>query len=302
MNVAITGGAGFIGRNLSSYLHNKGWGVHIFDNFERSGKMLPTYSYHPMDLRYAENLDLEFKNMDLVIHLAAKVGSFSYYEENALEVLCSNLSIDANVINAADKAGVKKFIYAGSAHVYSDTQSLIKEDSPTDPGLSYGYAKLVGEKLLAHSSMRSAIMRLIGIYGPGQDYNIDNGSFIPVMCFKSLSYPENGYKLRTDGSETRTYCYIEDLLECVETTINLLNTKKSIGPLNIGSGEEYSMKEIASKIDPMIPLEVSTDVEPVVKRQVCDCSEAERVLGWKATTSLEVGLKKVYDDIEARYA
>ena len=139
--------------------------------------------------------------MDVVFHLASKVGGIGYYLKYPWDVLHSNLTMDGNVLEAIIQASVPYYFYASSTHVYpielqQDIQAPpIREDQayPANPSLTYGWAKLLGEQGIAAAlaeghTFRTAIARIVGASGPGQDYKLETGSVIPVFSHRAVRY------------------------------------------------------------------------------------------------------------------
>lgn len=330
-NILITGGAGFIGSHLVNYLIKKGHRITILDNLERGSldnipisssivKSTEDWVTHDSDnlnfvncdLRSYESFKKFFKNQNIVIHLASKVGGIGTYLSKPYEILSSNICIDSNVLKAVLENKIKKYFYASSAHVYpkelqasSDALPMAEDKAyPANPELTYGWAKLMGEKAIESSLkenpwLQASIARFIGIYGPNQDFNFETGSVIPVFCHRALRYPDVEFKAWGTGKETRSYCYINDTLECIEKMIN--QNKSLTGPYNVGSEIRISISEIANLVKEIsgkdIEVEWDSSKETVIWGQVCDCSLVEKELSWKASTKLKQGLKSVYTDI-----
>ncbi len=316
--VLITGGAGFIGSNLSKNLVECGSEVSIVDNLERGDKIFPDVKKFIMgDLRNSEFCYDIIKDFDIVIHLASKVGGIGYYLDKPSSVMSDNILIDSNVLSAVLKNKINKYFYASSAHVYPTElqQSIdilpIKENQikPYNPELSYGWAKLTGEKQLEYTSKefpdtKIAIARYIGIYGCNQDYNLDTGSVIPVFINRAINYPVTPFNVWGTGKETRSYCFIDDAIECTKLMIEKLDDVNFLEPMNVGRQERVSIEEIANKVVDIsgknIEIEFDTSKETHIWGHWFDCSKAEEVLGWRANTTFEDGLKKVYEDINRR--
>jgi nucleoside-diphosphate-sugar epimerase len=246
---------------------------------------------------------------DIVIHLACDVGSYHYYKDNPFTVFMNNLAIDQNVMGLAIASKVRKLIYASSSHVYWPSSMPSKEFmSPfKDPVLSYGYEKRVGEKMLEYASeegceTQTIALRLNGIYGPGQDIDIEKGSLIPVLCHKAAEYPEYGFKLKTDGREFRSYCYIDDCVEAFELCLaqDWIGYK---GAFNVASDQAFSVRRIAEQImlisGKNIILELGKSHSEIGYQSVDNIKILEG-LGWFPETKLEDGLRKTYEDIEKR--
>jgi len=321
--VVVTGGAGFIGSHLTKELLRLNASVMILDNFVRGSlKNLSSteksFIHYNIDLRTSKDLTNFFTGADIVIHLASRVGGIGVYTSQPYQVFNDMLSIDNNVLQAVLKSGVNRFFYASSAHVYPiELQQVpnppaIKEEQayPSNPELSYGLAKLVGEKniqfaMKENKNFRAAIARYIGIYGEGQEFNLDTGSVIPVFSHRAIKYPETQFSVWGTGKETRSYCYIDDAIECTLKMIEKMDSMPLVGPLNVGKEEFISIGDIASEIiaisDKDIPILFDTSKETLIWGQWCDCSKAEQVLdGWRALTPFKEGLKKVYDDVKMR--
>lgn len=299
MKILVTGGCGFIGRHITEALINDNQ-VIVVDDMSR-GKVIPEgVTFINSDLS-KDTWDSYFENVDVVIHLASRVGSMDYYRNSEYNVLDTNTSIDKNVIRSAIKYGVKYFINASSAHVYGLSDSIIKEEEAwtKKPPITYGTAKLLSEELLRTSGMLSVSLRLVGIYGSGQDPNPARGSLIPVLCKKALDAPGKPYGILTNGKESRTYCYIDDAVSAMIKCLNyMVSTKESLPPMNIGSSRLYTVAEIASEVLSAACKNVTTNttnVEANIKTQACDSLLAKKLINWEAETSLSTGIKKTYN-------
>lgn len=321
-NILITGGAGFIGSHLVKRLVNKGYNITVIDNLERGKfefieEVSNKINFINVDLRnYNEIKDL-FKNQDCVIHLASKVGGIGTYMSKPYDIMSSNITIDSNVLKAVIEHSITKYFYASSAHIYpkslqtTNDSPLIHESQahPADPELSYGWAKLIGELAIQaavkeYDFLNAAIARFIGIYGPDQDFELKTGSVIPVFSHRAIKYPEIDFNVWGTGKETRSYCYIEDTLDCIELMVNKMNEINLVGPLNVGKEERVSIADIADIVIKTsgkdINVNYDTTKSTVIWGQWCDCKEAKNLLGWEAKTSLEEGIKNVYNNIKNR--
>jgi nucleoside-diphosphate-sugar epimerase len=318
-NILVTGGAGFIGSHFVKRLINKGYNVTVIDNLER-GKLefLPdNINFHKLDLRDYDSIKDIFKDQDCVVHLASKVGGIGTYLSKPYDVMSSNITIDSNVLKAIIENNISKYFYASSAHIYPKSLQTTKDSPlinesqayPADPELSYGWAKLIGELSVQsatkeYSFLKAAIARFIGIYGPDQDFELETGSVIPVFSHRAIKYPEVDFNVWGTGEETRSYCYIDDTLDCMELMIQKLDELDLVGPLNVGKEERISISEIANIVTTIsgkdIKVDYDTTKNTVIWGQWCECKEAKKVLGWEAKTTLEEGIKNVYNNIEDR--
>jgi len=320
--ILITGGAGFIGSHLTRRLVNKGYQVTVLDNLER-GKLeflediIDKITFIECDLRDYESIKEYFLGKDCVIHMASKVGGIGTYTSKPYEIMSTNMTIDSNVLKAIIKNHIPKYFYASSAHIYpkslqtSSDSPLIHEDEayPADPELSYGWAKLIGEQAVQSAVkefnfLKVAIARFIGIYGPNQDFKLETGSVIPVFSHRAIKYPEINFNIWGTGKETRSYCYIEDTLDCIELMINKMDEINLVGPLNVGKEERVSISDIAKTVIEIsgkdIIEEYDTTKNTVIWGQWCNCQKAKELLGWEAKTSLKDGIQVVYNNIKNR--
>jgi len=322
--VTITGGAGFIGSHLSKNLVDAGSYVKVVDNLER-GKIeyiqpfLDDIEFIEGDVRIMNTCYNICDGADIVIHLASKVGGIGYYLQKPGKVITQNMKMDTNMIQAALEKEVGKFFYASSAHVYPiqlqkrPDSEAIKEDQvlPANPELSYGWAKLIAEKQLEYLSKEGvstkfAIARFIGIYGENQDMGLATGSVIPVFCRRAVEYPKNKpFIIWGTGQETRSYCFIDDAIDCIKRMVRKLDYEQIVGPLNVGKEERNSIIELAKKIIHISGKEIDVEFDntknTLIWGQWCECSKAKQELdGWHATTPLAIGLKRVYDHVKKR--
>ena len=269
-----------------------------------------------LDLRDYNLIEPYFKNIDVVVHLASKVGGIGVYLSKPYNIISNNIIIDSNVLKATLKNNINKYFYASSAHIYpkqlqmfKDSPKMFEEDAyPVDCELSYGWAKLIGEKQIEYAceeypNFNAAIARFIGIYGTNQDYQLETGSVIPVFSHKAIKYPEIPFNVFGDGTEIRSYCFIDDALDCMELMIDGLDNMRLV-KVNVGKEERNTIAEIAENIikisNKNIIIEYDKTKETKIWSQWCSCNLAEKIYGWKAKTSLMDGLKIIYDDIKRR--
>jgi nucleoside-diphosphate-sugar epimerase len=259
--------------------------------------------------------------MDVVFHLASKVGGIGYYLKYPWDVMHSNLTMDGHVLNAVIDANVPHYFYASSAHIYpielqlEIEAPLIREDQayPANPSLSYGWAKLMGEQGIASAlteghQFRAAIARIVGAYGPGQDYQLETGSVIPVFCHRAVRYPDlQPFRVLGTGKETRTYCYVDDVVRAIMLSVEKLEDSQQVGPFNLGTCDLVSIAEIAEAIVAIsgkkIPIEYDTSHPTKIWGQAPEITLAAKLLdGWKPRLALRDGLVICYEDVKARLA
>lgn len=322
--VVITGGAGFIGSNLALRLVELGARVRVVDNLERGtlenlARCISSIEFLPRDLTDKQACLEACEGMEVVFHLASKVGGIGYYLAHPAEVMSQNSLMDTLMWQAARACGVGRYLYASSAHVYPqglqdrpDAPLMKEEDAlPAHPALSYGWAKLLGEKLLEYgaaedNSPRVSILRLIGVYGENQDIDLEKASAIPALIRRAIEYPERKpFIVLGTGNETRSYCYISDVLDALLLSVEKLDNQKVIGPLNIGCEDRVRIQNLAQQIidisDKQIEIVNDLSYQTTIWGQALDCSRAAEILdGWHARISLSEGLQRTYQDIKKR--
>ena len=323
-HVLVTGGAGFIGSHLVARLLTEGVKVRVVDNLER-GKLeyirpsLPRIDFRQADLLHPAVCESACRDVDVVFHLASKVGGIGYYLQQVGEVFRQNTLVDHNVWSAALQQRIPYYFYASSAHVYpirlqqTPDAPPIGEDQayPASPELSYGWAKLLGEKLIQFSieqgcATRAAIARLIGAYGPNQDLDLATGSAIPVFCRRAFEFPSQApFIVASSGTETRSYHFVTDTVEAMLRAVAKLPEHTLVGPFNLGSEESISIGELARQIITISgkPIEIvwETTRPTAIWGQVLDCSSARKLLdGWRPMVSLREGLQRCYHHIAER--
>ena len=158
--------------------------------------------------------------------------------------------------------------------------------------------------LIENPHLRVAIARYIGIYGENQDFNLETGSCIPVFTNRAINYPQIPFSVWGTGRETRSYCFIDDAIECTKLMIEKMEEKNQVGPYNVGKQERISIGDLAKAVVEVsgkdINIEYDLTKDTLIWGQWCDCSKAKEEIGFEAKTSLQEGLKRVYNDIQGR--
>jgi len=325
-SVLVTGGAGFIGSHLVPTLVAAGARVSVVDNLERGHRkflssVADEIQFFQQDLLdYPGTLKL-CADRDVVIHLASKVGGINYYTSKPFEVFEANLRMDGNVLEAVLAQGVPHYFYASSAHVYpielqQDAEAPpIREDQviPAHPELSYGWAKLMGEKRIEYAiaegkNLRASVARIIGAYGPNQDFNLATGSAIPVFIRRAIEFPKlSPFRVLGTGAETRSFCFVSDVVDGILKSTAKLAELPYVGPFNLGAEGRVSIGELARTVVDIsgkdIPIHFETKHPTLIWGQALDCQFVSQLLGdWHPQVSMRSGLERCYADISTRLA
>lgn len=323
LRVLVTGGAGFIGSNLVERLVALGARVRVVDNLQRGSlanldPCLDRIEFIRCDLRDRDACDRSCRGMDVVVHLAAKVGGIGLYLSQAAEVMAHNVLVDCLMWEAAQAAGVRRYLYASSAHVYPlelqatpDAPPLREEQAiPARPALSYGWAKLLGERQLEYAvaegtAVHIAVLRLVGVYGPNQDCDLASASVIPAFIRRAVEHPRLPFTVLGSGEETRSYCYVSDVVEAMLLSLERLEDRPLLGPLNVGTEERVRIGDLAREViavsGKQIEIEFETSQRTKIWGQAVDASKARELLAWSPAVGLRQGLERTYAEIEGRF-
>ncbi|MGB9713960.1 MAG: SDR family oxidoreductase [Candidatus Bathyarchaeales archaeon] len=301
MSVLVTGGAGFIGSHLVERLLKGGYNVVVLDDLS-SGKTenldLENRSllFLKGDIRNREVVKRALKDVEVVFHLAALVD-VSFSVRNPLLVNQVNVCGSLNILEESIKNNVEKFIYASSCAVYGEPQYLpINEEHPTNPLSPYAVSKLAVEKYCKVFNklhgLKAVSLRLFNVYGPRQEGNPYSG--VVSQFIRRLRSGEPPI-IFGDGSQTRDFVYV---LDVVDAFCEAMESKQCVGDINIGSGKETSIKELAETLIDKFGLK---NVEPIyaepregdIKRSWANIEKAKHKLGYKPNFSLRNGLGKL---------
>ena len=308
----VTGAGGFIGHHLVRQLRAEGYEVRGADlklpEFEASD----ADEFDLLDLREPAACARAVRGVDEVYHLAANMGGMGFISANRAEIAHDNVIIDANVLEASRRAGVRRLFYASSACVYPparlqspDAPPLREEDAyPADPVDGYGWEKLYAERLCRHYredfGLETRVARFHSMYGPLGTYSGGREKALAAICRKvALAADGAAVEIWGDGMQTRTFCYIDD---CVEG-IRRLMCSEHPDPLNLGSDRLISIAELAHMTAAIAGKQVTlryVDGPVGVRGRGNDNARLRAELGWEPAVPLEVGLARTYDWIASQ--
>jgi GDP-L-fucose synthase len=297
--ICVTGGAGFLGTHLIENLRARG-AEEIF---------IPTIeSYDLVDPDAIQRM-LSDSDPDVIIHLAAHVGGIGANREHPAEFFYDNLMMGVQLMHRAWEWGVEKFVAIGTVCAYPKfTPVPFKEEDlwkgyPEETNAPYGLAK---KMLLVQSQayrqqydFNSIFLLPVNLYGPGDNFDPRSSHVIPALIRKCVEAQEAGAEhivVWGDGSPTREFIYVEDAAEGIALATARYNESE---PVNIGSGFEISIKDLAEKIARMTGFEGEL-VWDISKpngqpRRALDTSRAREKFGFEAQTDFDAGLEKTID-------
>jgi len=305
--ILVTGGCGFIGTEVVKQLLAKGHQVIVADNLSKpESKVKEGYTFKKVDLTDKQATSEAFKDIDICVNLASKIGGIGYFHKYPATIISENNKIYSNTFEAAVKHNIKRMIYISSSMVYESTDRFPSKESDITsippPISSYGFSKLCGEwycnAFHDEYSLPFSICRPFNAYGinefPGQE--IGFAHVIPDIIKKCLAgqYP---IEMLGDGQQSRCFTHVTDLASGIITVME--HPKALNQDFNISTKEEIKMIDLARKIFAICNPDKEFKVKFVpafkhdVQRRIPDTSKMRQLLGWEAKISLEKGLPEV---------
>jgi nucleoside-diphosphate-sugar epimerase len=301
LNVLVTGGCGFIGSHLVEDLIAQGCSVVILDNFS-SGKKENFKRFIGSnrlriiegDVRKGKIVNEASRDMDAVVHLAALVD-VAKSVRNPIETHDVNVTGTLNVLEAAAKQRVQKFVFASSAAVYGEGNPLpLREEFDLRPVSPYAASKVSGEyycKMYCDCyGLSGLVLRFFNVYGPGQGSNDYAGV---ITRFVQSGVQGEPLTIYGDGNQTRDFINVKDVVVSIEKALTFKSSKTDV--INICTGEPITVNEIALSLCGILGKNLQLlHVQPRagdILHNYGDPDKAQRVLGFKAQVRFENGLR-----------
>ncbi|MDI6873594.1 UDP-glucuronic acid decarboxylase family protein [Candidatus Solincola sp.] len=303
MKVLVTGGAGFIGSHLCERLVEEGHAVWCLDNLcTGSMENLEGLKGHPR-FRFiladvADPLTLE---VDAVAHLASPASPVDYHRM-PVETMLANSMGTYQALEVARKNGAR-FLLASTSEVYGDPLKVPQDEeytgnvNPVGPRACYDESKRFAEALTSTYrrlyGTETVILRIFNTYGPRM--RREDGRVVPNFIQQALAgEPLTVYG---DGSQTRSFCYVDDLVEGICLA---LRSERAVGEvINLGNDREMTVLELAHRIREMLGSTSEITFLPLPqgdpRRRKPDLTRARELLGWEPATGLEEGLRRTVE-------
>ena len=302
MRILVTGGAGFLGSHLCERLLREGHEVIALDNlFTGSRKNLHEIISHPNFSLVLHDVTIPFfLEVDGIFNLACPASQV-HYQRNPVQTLKTSVHGAINMLGLAKRTGAR-FLQASTSEIYGDPEvSPQPEDywgnvNPIGIRSCYDEGKRAAETLAMDYSRQFGvdvrIARIFNTYGPRMAH--DDGRVVSNFAVQALR--NEPITIYGDGSQTRSFCYFEDLIDGL---IRLFFNSEVREPINLGNPEEITIGQLAKEI-----IEISRSKSSLVlkdlpsddpKRRKPDISRAKSLLGWEPRTSRPDGLRKTIE-------
>lgn len=298
--ILVAGHRGMVGSAITRALHNKG-----YSNLVLAGK-------NALDLRNQLEVNEFFRREkpDIVFLAAARVGGIYANNTYRAEFIYDNLMMEANVINAAHIYGVKKLLFLGSSCIYPKmAPQPLREDAlltgelePTNE--PYAIAKIAGIKMCdayryQYGCNFISVMPT-NLYGPNDNYHPENSHVLPALIRRFHEAKRDGLGEVTiwgTGTPRREFLHVDDL---ADACLFLMDTFSEPGFVNIGTGTDLSIQELAQMIARIVGFEgkITNDLSKPdgTPRKLLDVNKLN-TMGWSARIELEAGIRAVYKEV-----
>ncbi len=304
MSVLVTGGAGFIGSNLVDELLTQGFEVTVVDDFSE-GKMenLARWKGNSKldvirgDIRDGRLMERLCDHREWVFHLAGCSRIQPSITDPGIAV-SNNMVGTFNVLEAARRGGVKRVVYSASSSAYGSINTPPHEESmPTDCLNPYSLSKKLGEELCAlYTSLyglSTVSLRYFNVYGPRHQ---EEGAYSTVIAiFRRQKRLRQKLTIVGDGEQRRDFTFVSDV---VRANMLAAMNHEVVGTLNIGTGSNYSINEVAALVggeSEFIPARLGE-----ARVTLANAAKAKAELGWEAKVPLQGGLE-VLDTYERKF-
>jgi len=291
--VAVTGGAGFLGKRIVEALTRRG-----------AEALVPRRA--EVDLREAQVARVWFARAhpDACIHAAATGGGIGFMRAHPARALTDNVLLNMSVLDAAHRSGVGRFVGVSSACAYGvDAPQPMREDAvfdgvPEPTNGPYGYAKrlmlVAGAAYAAEHHFDCAFVVPTNLYGPGDDFDLEKSHVVAALIRRFEEAKRNRTPKVTvwgTGRATRDLLHVGDAAEGV---VRLLEVGGGPAPVNLGSGVERSVEDIVASVAAAVGYSGEVAWDPTrpdgMPRKVLDTGRARERLGWRPRIPFEIGL------------
>ena len=296
--VLVTGGSGFVGREVVKQLQRKGYAVTVLDIVEKPSDFI-NVKYIRGDIQNAAKCVIASAGQDYVIHLAAKPRIPESFI-NPDDYFDINVTGTRNVLTAASAVGIRKFVYCSSSSIYGNNPAPHKPYHKPDPLNYYAMTKLFGEHMCRQYKnmfdLNYNILRFFTVYGPEQPGCDDKG--LMIAKFGRLAREGKSVTVHGDGEFKRDYIHVSDVAKGV---IASMESKVKSEIFNIGTGTNISVNGVVDILHETFPDVVVENVDKpkgYANETLADISKAKKLLGWEPKINQIDGIKEYYSSLK----
>lgn len=307
--ILVTGGAGFLGSHLCDKLLSEGNQVIAVDNFYTGKKNNIKHHFDNTNYEYIRHdvVNPIFLEVDQVYHLACPASPI-HYQTNPIKTVKTNVLGTLNILGLAKRVNAR-FLLASTSEIYGDplehpqVESYLGNVNTVGPRSCYDEGKRVAETLTYNYNIShdvdTKMIRIFNTYGPRMLFN--DGRVVSNFIYQALTGKD--LTIFGDGEQTRSFCFVSDLVEGI---CKMMNSEDFKGPVNLGNPGEFTIKELAELV-----LEVTGSSSKIVKLEALqddpkkrkpDISLAKKELDWEPKIALKEGLLNTIKDFEKRIA
>lgn len=290
--ILVTGGTGFIGSHLVRRLVEQGEHVRVLTRDAKKVLSDQTVAICSGDLRDEASLSRAMAGVNVVYHMAG-YGSPSTAEDGFRQIVDVNIAGTLSLLTAANKAAVRRVIFASSASVYGDSpESPKREAMAVAPQTPYAISKVSGEHLCdilgRRYGIETVVLRYFNVYGPGQP------ALFVIPRFIDMLRKEERVRLHGGGEQVRDFIYIDDV---VTATMQAGTVQRSAGQIiNVGSGVPITIKHVMTELAALLGRTPKIDTVAAlpgdIRESIADITVARETLGYEPAFSFREGLRR----------
>lgn len=303
--ILVTGGAGFIGSNLSNIMTDKGHQVTALDNLFLGKKenLTNKVRFIKGDVKKRSDLEKAGSDFDYVVHLAAS-SSAPMFEQDLRGAIENNIIGHLDVLNFARDTGVKKVLFASTSSIYGNNPTPLTEDQSVIPPNFYSVTKHAQEETSRVYSQRYGLeiigFRFMSIYGPNEEHKTTFANLVSQFIW-GMAKNERPI-LYGDGLQERDFTNVKDVIQGIDLAIK---NKKKYGftVFNIGTNKAINLIDLVALINKVMdksikPKFIKNPVkEGYIKNQLADLTKISTELGFKPTVELKDGVREIVENL-----
>ena len=308
----VTGGAGFIGSHIATALVDRGDSVRVLDNLSTGTKENLAHLEGQVELIQGDVQDPDtakkaVDGVEVVYHQAA-LASVPRSVKKPLDTNAACVTGTLTLLDAAQRANVRRFIYAGSSSAYGNQPFMSKREGDVPAPLSpYAAAKLAGEHYCRAFSvtygLETVTIRYFNVFGPRQDPNSEYSAVIPLFVTAMLAGKQP--TIFGDGYQSRDFTYVDNVVAGNLAAADAANASGRV--FNVACGQQFTLLDLIASINRVL----GTSIEPIfnkpragdVRESLADISAAREILGYEPVIDFDEGLRRsidYYDTIVAK--